>query len=90
LARFPQGVSERWARARLEALAWVGLAKPVDADALKDFLAEFPKGAHASEASAKVAELEREKREMDAWASASAAGTVAALEDFRRDWPNSK
>jgi hypothetical protein len=101
LARFPQGVTEFWAWARLEALVWAGLPRPVGIDALKDFLAEFPKGAHAGEASAKLATLEaqaaaareteeRDKREMDAWASASEAGTVAALEDFRRDWPNSK
>jgi predicted NACHT family NTPase len=68
---------------------------------LKGFLAEFANGAHASEANAKLAEVEaqgaalfkaaeREAREMDAWAAASAAGTVAKLEDFRRDWPNSK
>jgi WD40 repeat protein len=94
-------VSEFWARARLEALVWSGLAQSVDIDALKGFLAEFPKAAHAGAANAKLAELEsqaaaereaaeREKRETDAWASASAAGTVAALEDFRQDWPNSK
>jgi WD40 repeat protein len=57
--------------------------------------------AHASEANAKLAELEaqaaaafeaaeRETREIDAWASASAAGSMAALEDFRRHWPQSK
>jgi WD40 domain-containing protein/TIR domain-containing protein len=101
LARFPQGVTEGMARVKLEALVWAGLPRPFDADALQGFLAEFPKDAHASEANAKLAELEsqaaaareaseREKREMDAWASASAAGTVAALEDFQRNWPQSK
>ena len=101
LARFPQGVTERMARKRLEALVWAGLSQPVGADALKGFLAEFPNGTHASEATANLAELELqaaaareaaegEKREMDAWASASAAGSVAALEIFGRDWPQSK
>ena len=89
LARFPKGVSEPWARTRLEALVWAGLPRPIDMDALKGFLAEFPKGAHASEATAKLAELEAAECEK-AWASASAAGTVATLEDFQRDWPNSK
>src|ERR1700722_11246111 len=101
LARFPQGGTERMARKRLEALVWAGLSQPVGADALKGFLAEFPNGTHASEATANLAELESqaaearkaaegEKREMDAWASASAAGSVAALESFRREWPQGK
>jgi TIR domain/WD domain, G-beta repeat len=101
LARFPQGVSERMARARLEALVWAGLPRPIDMDSVKGFLAEFPKGAHAGEANAKLAEVEsqataahdaaeREQREMDAWASASAAGNVALLEVFQRNWPRSK
>jgi WD domain, G-beta repeat len=101
LARFPEGVAGRMAHSRLEALVWAALPQPADADALKGFLAEFPNGGHASEANANLAELEaqaattreaaeREKREMDAWVSASAIGTVAALEDFRRDWPESK
>ena len=93
LARFPQGVTERMARARLEGLVWTGLPRPADMDTLKGFLAEFPNGAHANEANAKLAELEaaeREKQERDAWASAVAAGTVAAMENFRRDWPQSK
>ena len=101
LARFPQGVTERMARKRLEGLVWAGLSQPVGADALKGFLAEFPNGTHASAATANLAELELqaaaareaaegEKREMDAWASASAAGSVAALENFRRDWPQGK
>jgi hypothetical protein len=101
MARFSKGVSEPWARKKLEVLVWGGLPRPVNPDALKGFLAEFPNSAHAREATAKLAELEaqaaaareteeREKRESEAWGSASAAGTVAALEDFRRDWPQSK
>jgi TIR domain/WD domain, G-beta repeat len=101
LARFPQGVTLRMARSRLEALVWAGLPRPADPDVLNGFIAEFANGARASEANAMLAELEaqtaaafeaaeRETREMDAWASASAAGTASALEDFRRDWPRSK
>jgi TIR domain len=58
LARFPQGVTERMARKRLETLVWAGLPRPVDTDVLKGFLAEFPNGAHAGEANAKLAELD--------------------------------
>ena len=101
LARFPQGVTLRMARSRLEALVWAGLPRPADPDVLKGFIAEFANGARASEANAMLAELEaqtaaafeaaeRETHEIDAWASASAAGTASALEDFRRDWPRSK
>jgi WD40 repeat protein len=100
LARFPKGVTERMARTKLEALVWAGLAVPVDVPALEGFLEEFPNGAHAGEAKSKLAELKRladaaaraeesHRREMEAWASASAAGTVAAFEDFLRAWPES-
>jgi TIR domain-containing protein len=67
LARFPQGVTVRTARARLEELVWGGLPRPVDAaalprradiEALKGFLGEFPNGAYAREANAKLAKLE--------------------------------
>jgi hypothetical protein len=51
LARFPQGVSDRWARVGLERLVWAGLPRRIDRDALNGFLAEFPNGAHAGEAS---------------------------------------
>jgi hypothetical protein len=101
LARFPDGLMKRQARARLESLVWAGLRQPVDAEALKGFLKEFPEGTRAREANAKLAEFEaqaeaareaaeREKREMGAWASASADGAVEALEDFQRDWHRSK
>jgi TIR domain/WD domain, G-beta repeat len=92
LARFPQGVSERWARARLESLVWTRVPRPVDMDALNDFLAEFPNGANSSEANAKLAELEtqgapahtaegREKRNMDPDASANAAVSESSFSE---------
>ena len=100
LARFPKGVTERMAWTKLEALVWAGLAQPIDASSLQGFLAEFPNGAHAAEVKSKLEELarqaaaareseERRRRETEAWASASAAGTVTALEAFLRDWPES-
>jgi hypothetical protein len=58
LARFPQGVTLRMARSRLEALVWAGLPRPADPDVLKGFIAEFANGARASEANAMLAELE--------------------------------
>jgi hypothetical protein len=58
LARFPRGVTERMALTKLESLAWAGLPRPVDRDSLRGFLAEFPNGARASEANAKLVELE--------------------------------
>jgi hypothetical protein len=96
LARFPKGVTERMARAKLEALVWVALPQPIDAPALQSFLEEFPNGAHASEAKSKLADLERQaasareaeehqRRETEAWASASAAGNVPAFEVFLKD-----
>jgi hypothetical protein len=101
LARFPNDVTERMARTKLEALVWAGLAVPIDVPALQSFLEEFPNGAHAGEAKSKLAELERQaaaareaeerrRRETDAWASASATGTVAALKSFLIDWPQSQ
>ena len=86
LARFPQGVSQRWARAKLEALVWAGLPRPIDKDALNGFLSEFPNGVHASEANAKLAELEaaaHDKRGIDPGGSASGAETATALEAAR-------
>jgi hypothetical protein len=37
---------------------WDALPRSADIEALKGFLAEFPNGAHASEANAKLADLE--------------------------------
>jgi hypothetical protein len=96
LARFPKGVTERMAWTKLEGLVWAGLAQPVDASSLQGFLEEFPNGVHAGEAKSKLEELERQaaaareaeerqRRETEAWASASAAGNVAAFEAFLKD-----
>ena len=93
-------MTERYVRERLETAAWAGLASNAGLNDLKAFLVEFPDGAHAPEASRRVAELEREalaaqelrerqRQETEALAAASAAGDVAALRSFLNDWPNS-
>jgi TIR domain len=61
LARFPAGITERMARTKLEDLAWDALVQPLDIPSLNAFLDEFPSGAHAEEAKAKLAELEGRK-----------------------------
>jgi TIR domain len=94
LARFPKGVTERMAWTKLEALVWTGLALPVDVPALQGFLEEFPNGVHAGEAKSKLEELERQaaaareaeerqRRETEAWASASGrqCGSVRGLSE---------
>jgi hypothetical protein len=101
LARFPEGVTARMARSKLEALVWSGLTQPADPSSLQRFLEEFPKGLHVGEAKSKLAELEssaaaareaeeRQRRETEAWAAASAAGNSAALKAFLQDWPDSQ
>jgi WD40 repeat protein len=101
LARFPGGVTERFARARLEDLVWAELGAAPGFDQLGDFLAEFPQGTHAKEATDQRAELEREqaaaaqarerdRRETEAWAAASSAGDVAAFEAFLKEWSQSQ
>jgi hypothetical protein len=98
LARFPKGVTERMALTKLEAFVWADLAQSVDVHSLQGFLDEFPNGAHAPKAKSKLSELERQaaaaresqerrRRETEAWASASAAGNLAAIETFLKDWP---
>src|SRR5262249_12796357 len=52
LARFPHGVTERMARARLESLMWAGLSARPDLPGLRSFLNEFPDGKRAAEANA--------------------------------------
>jgi hypothetical protein len=100
LARFPGGVTVRYVRERLEATAWAGLSTNAGFDDLKAYLVEFPEGVHAPEAQHRISELEREasanqeleerqRRETEAWAVASAAGDAASLRAFLNDWPNS-
>lgn len=100
LARFPGGVTERYARTALEDIVWKELGLSPDVTALEAFIAEFPKGRHSSEASSRLgflkgkADAEREteelkRQEIEAWAKASAAGTVDAYEAYISAWPAS-
>jgi hypothetical protein len=54
LARFPFGMSQPWARSRLEGLVWAALPRPLSKLDLEGFLAEFPNGTHSSEMIAKL------------------------------------
>src|SRR5262249_31441825 len=101
LARFPGGITERFARIKLEQLVWAGLGAAPTLDQLTDFLAEFPAGTHATAASDRRAALERElaakqeaseraQREDEAWTAASNAGDLASLRSVLRDWPASR
>jgi len=101
LARFPGGVTERFARARLEEVTWIALGATPTLDQLTEFLSEFPAGTHAKAALARRAVLEhdeaakreaseRAQREDEAWTAASNAGDVASLEAFVRDWSASR
>src|SRR5262249_46987844 len=65
LARFPGGVTERFARGRLENLVWAGLGATPGLDQLGDFLAEFPRGTHAKTAADRRAALEQEQAEAE-------------------------
>jgi outer membrane protein assembly factor BamD (BamD/ComL family) len=98
-ARFSEGVTARYALARLEELVWAELEQSPDISAVRNFLEEFPKGVHADEAKAKLARLEkaeatakeieeRKRRETEAWAAVSDA--IVAYETFLKDWPGSE
>jgi hypothetical protein len=60
LARFPNGVTERMARAKLESLMWAGLSARPDLPGLRSFLNEFPDGKRAADAKVQLADLERQ------------------------------
>jgi flagellar biosynthesis GTPase FlhF len=83
LVRFPEGVTERMARTKLEALVWAGLPTPVDVSSLKGFLEEFPDGAHAGEAKSKLAKLERKRGQTEA------AALISSLKGFLKESPAS-
>jgi TIR domain/PAN domain len=65
LARFPCGVTERFARVRLENLLWARLGASPGLDELGDFLAEFPQGTHAKTAADRRAALEQKQAEAE-------------------------
>jgi hypothetical protein len=101
LARFPKGVTDRMARAKLESLVWSGLGEAPGLDEIEAFLAEFPDGKHTVKAKgqrdalkavadAASAEQDRDRRETEAWAAASSADTAEAYEAFIEKWPDSQ
>jgi hypothetical protein len=61
LARFPGGVTERFARARLEELVWAELGTALGLEQLGGFFAEFPQGTHAKAAADRRAALKRDQ-----------------------------
>jgi hypothetical protein len=63
LARFPGGMTERYALARLDGLVWSGLGATPKIEQLRAYLDEFPKGANAGGARGRIAALQREAAE---------------------------
>ncbi len=90
LARFPKGVAERMARAKLEALVWAGMGAGTNRLALEAYLEEFPDGPNAGTvrarldaihaAEAEAARLDEEgRKELAAWTTALETGEIAQL-----------
>jgi WD domain, G-beta repeat/TIR domain len=104
LARFPGGVTARYAKTRLEELVWRTLAPSaqltsVDTSELSAYLEEFPGSAHAaegkgeiarreSEAAASMMEEEKRAEETAAWAAVAASQDKAAVGAFLNAWPH--
>jgi hypothetical protein len=61
LARFPGGMTGRYALDRLDALVWAGLGATPKIEHLSAYLNEFPEGANAGAAQARIATMEREE-----------------------------
>jgi WD40 repeat protein len=76
LARFPSGVTSRFAQAKLEASVWLSLGATPSIEQLQGFLAEFPEGVHASDAARRCRALEGD---LDAAAVASERNTTKEL-----------
>src|SRR5262245_21888709 len=68
--RFPLGPTAQRAQTKLQKLVWFGLGDAPDLDAVRNYLAEFPKGASVRDAKRRLAWFEN-----DAWAGASQANT---------------
>jgi hypothetical protein len=89
LARFPGGVTARYALAKLEELVWGGLGATPSIEALQAFVEEFPNGAHAQAARDRLAILlERQASEARAAEERRAKETAhsAAIESFLKSW----
>jgi hypothetical protein len=99
LARFPGGTTERYALTLLDKLVWSGLGPMPKIEQLRAYLDEFPKGANAGPAQARIAALEREAaeaaaierlrtQEMEAWGVVAGSTDKAPIEAFLKDWPD--
>lgn len=98
LARFPAGVTYRYARAALDEMTWSNLGDGPGIEGFSGYLSEFPDGMHAAEARAHRDKLiveieaarqadETKRKETEAWAHASARD-LPAIEAFLRMWPD--
>ena len=102
LARFPAGVTVRYARERLAAVVWAQIGKRrafTEAESeLRAFVEEFPSSEHADEArslidageaavAAEQAAARQRAEETAAWATA-ASGDKAAVTAFLKAWPS--
>jgi hypothetical protein len=89
-----EGPIQRWPRGRFRSFAFLGIRTKSDPNAITDFLPTSSTGAHArpAEVISPGLKLARERignLENEAWATAKAAGTVAAYESFLSAWPKS-
>jgi signal transduction histidine kinase len=101
LARFPGSVTSAYALARLEELAWARLGQSPDSASIRAFLDEFPEGANAGKARARLTEMERQEadanqvkelraRETEEWAEVAAGTSIAAIKAFLDRWPDGR
>jgi formylglycine-generating enzyme required for sulfatase activity len=98
LARFPGGMTERYALTLLDKLVWSGLGPTPKIEQLRAYLDEFPKSANAGPAQARIALLVKEAaeawaaerlraQETEAWGAIAASTDKARIEAFLKDWP---
>lgn len=101
LARFPGGVTERYARTALEEILWTALGTTPDLLALESFVAEFPTGKRRNEAVARATILlakadrerdaaERDRQEASAWTAVGASEDPRDYAEFLDQWPSGK
>lgn len=99
LARFPGGITEEQALEELDDRAWLSLHPHPTVEGLRAYLGEFPNGALADEARARIAELGLEALEADMvrqleplerqdWERVASSMDIAEVELFLKNWPN--
>ena len=94
LARFPGGVVERIARAKLATIAWRALGDAPTKDALGSYLEEFPDGPYSEQARETLAGLERpavadqRQVEREAYEAAKRSDTSVAMAKFLAAYPH--